>query len=275
MEKVNFRLSVADDKSESMRLGDLGQYLNLLNAFYDAFRADMYRHGEVYEDASVQSSSKPTLPGSVAVDLLNNGFEELFYKRSDILPGLAQDASCFAVFPLTERRDEAAAVLQIRLNSPMDIVVSGISVALSFALILSGGKIEAAGFESVAPPAGNRDSCPPTSPWLGCRQPAEPRSKQRSDREAIVGGACQRLEKRTRQTAREARRGRVAAPRRETGGICKRIECRPASEPALTSSAEERTIANDEGPDVLSARSTCGRFPVFSARSSALTNVRR
>ena len=44
MQKLLFRLFVADTRG--MHLSKVGEYLNLLNAFYDAFRADMYHHGE-------------------------------------------------------------------------------------------------------------------------------------------------------------------------------------------------------------------------------------
>lgn len=129
-------------------MGELGEYLKLLNTFYDAFLADMYRSGEDYDVEAGQATSGSTLP-----EIVGNTFDDLFYDRPDVLVGLSQDATRYLAMSPKDGED-AAEIVRIAHSSPMEIVLSAVTVALSFAVILSGGKIEMPGLKVALPPVG-------------------------------------------------------------------------------------------------------------------------
>jgi hypothetical protein len=144
MEKALFRLRLAE--TGSIRLTDLSEYLGLLNAFYDSFRADLYRSGEYFEAEAGQDAT--------AAKIVDYDFDALFYDSADSLAPLARDAQRFLAVPFNDKPYDAAVVRRIKHESPMDIWISAIPIALSFAAILSGGKIEMPGFKVSLPPLG-------------------------------------------------------------------------------------------------------------------------
>jgi hypothetical protein len=133
---TNFHLYFPDS---SVTLPDLGEYFKLLNAFYDAYRADEYK-AEMTELPVASDTRQPT--GDPDPEIIDLSFEDLFYGSPQIMTGLAQDAIRYHQLAMTDHAGEAIRLHAIRMNSPMKIGLTASAIALSFAVILSGGEID-------------------------------------------------------------------------------------------------------------------------------------
>lgn len=138
MKIENAQITIQID--DPIYMGELAEYLQLLNAFYDAFRFDLYA---VTQGEDVDLDDQRLEP-----------FRNPLKQNDDTRARWAQNALRFMAFPPLRRPEEALAIDRIKYECPLIIAVTCILPCLAAAAIISGGEVNIMGIKFILKPLG-------------------------------------------------------------------------------------------------------------------------
>jgi hypothetical protein len=136
------RHEITIDIDDPIYVSELAEYLQLFGAFYDALRYDLYQVTKRYDDLSYD-------------DPILAPFRTPFNQNNERGARWAQHALRYMGYPMLLHPQEALTIEKMHYECPLLLIAGGISIVLSAAVILSGGKIEMPGFKASLPPLGH------------------------------------------------------------------------------------------------------------------------